>query len=135
MVDTNVWIDLFRGERAAGEGRRAAEVWDGPLAQDWVLCCGVVETELFQGVRDDERPLLEAQLDALAFVETERADFRAAGGVLNGLRRKGVTIATPDALIVALCLRHGLALLERDGHFAEIGGLRLFPWHRQDGDQ
>ena len=128
LVDTNVWIDFFRGERASAEGQQVADVLDTLLVHDRVLTCGIVETELYQGVRDDERVILEAQLDALDFLETTRGDYRAAGNVLKALRKRGITIPTPDALIAALCLHHDLTLLERDGHFAEIEGLKCFPW-------
>ena len=98
------------------------------MVHDGVLTCGIVETELYQGVREDERVILEAQLDALDFLETTRGDYRAAGNVLKALRKRGITIPTPDAVIAALCLHHDLTLLERGGHFAEIEGLKCFPW-------
>ena len=48
--------------------------------------------------------------------------------VLGALRGRGVTIPSPDALIAALCLRHGLTLLENDGHFGHVEGLERLPW-------
>lgn len=128
LVDTNVWIDFFRGERASPEGQHVAEVLDTLLVHDRVLTCGIIETELYQGVRDDERAILEAQLEGLDFLETTRGDYRTAGTILNRLRKRGITIPTPDALIAALCLRDDLVLLERDSHFAEIEGLKRYPW-------
>ena len=132
LVDTNVWIDFFRGERASTEGRQVADVLDTLLVHDEVLTCGIVETELYQGVRDDERVILESQLDALNFLEMNREDYRAAGNVLKALRKRGTTIPTPDALIASLCLRNDLMLLERDGHFAEIEGLKRLPWRNPE---
>ena len=128
LVDTNVWIDFFRGQRATTEGQRVAEVLDSLLVQDRVLTCGIVETELYQGVRDGEREILEAHLDALDYLETVRGDYRTAGNILNDLRKRGKTIPTPDALMAALCVRRNLTLLERDGHFADIEGLERFSW-------
>jgi len=93
-----------------------------------VVLCGVVEMELYQGLRENERSTLEAQFSALAFLETSREDFRRAGHLLGDLRRQGITIPSPDALIAALCLRHDLTLLENDGHFEHISGLKCFPW-------
>ena len=65
--------------------------------KDRVVLCGVVEMELYQGLRENERELLEAQFSALAFFETSREDFRRAGHLLGKLRRQGVTIPSPDA--------------------------------------
>lgn len=64
LVDTNAWIDLAC---ASVEGYRAAYVLNRLLLQYQGLTRGVVETELYQGVRDDEPAILEAHLDALIF--------------------------------------------------------------------
>ena len=128
LADTNVWIAYFRGERAKAQEQPAAEALDRLIGEDRVVLCGVVEMELYQGLRENERELLEAQFSALAFFETSREDFRRAGHLLGNLRRRGVTIPSPDALIASLCLRHDLMLLENDGHFGHIEGLRRVPW-------
>ena len=128
LVDTNVWIAYFRGERAKAQEQPAAEALDRLIGEDRVVLCGVVEMELYQGLRENEQELLEAQFSALAFFETSREDFRRAGHLLGHLRRQGVTIPSPDALIASLCLRHNLMLLENDGHFEHIEGLKRFSW-------
>lgn len=128
LADTNVWIAYFRGERAKAQEQPAAEVLDRLIGEDRVVLCGVVEMELYQGLRENERGTLEAQFTALEFFETSREDFSRAGHLLGDLRRQGVTIPSPDALIAALCLHHNLTLLENDGHFEHISGLERFPW-------
>lgn len=130
LVDTNVWIAYFRGERAPAQVQPAAEVLHGLIVEDRVVLCGVVEMELYNGLRENERDTLETQLSALEFLETSREAFRRAGTVLGGLRRQGVTIPSPDALIAALCLQHGLTLLENDKHFEQVEGLQRFPWRQ-----
>ena len=128
LADTNVWIAYFRGERAKAQEQPAAEALDRLIGEDRVVLSGVIEMELYQGLRENERDLLEAQFSALEFFETSREDFRRAGHLLGDLRRQGVTIPSPDALIAALCLRHDLTLLENDRHFEHISGLERFPW-------
>jgi len=105
-----------------------AEVLDRLIGEDRVVLSGVVEMELYQGLRENERDLLEAQFTALKFFETSREDFRRAGHLLGDLRRQGITIPSPDALIAALCLRHDVTLRENDAHFEHIAGLKRFPW-------
>lgn len=46
VVDTSVWIDFFRNEKG-----RPGDLLDTLLAQDRVLLCGVVEMEIFQGLK------------------------------------------------------------------------------------
>lgn len=128
LADTNVWIAYFRGERAPTRVRPAAEALDALVVADRVVLCGVVEMELYAGLKSGEREELEAQFAALPFVEAAREDFRRAGHLLGLLRGQGVTIPSSDALIAALCLRHGLTLLENDGHFGHVEGLERLPW-------
>ncbi len=128
LADTNVWIVYFRGDRAGAQEQPVAEVLDRLIGEDRVVLCGVVEMELYQGLRENERDTLEAHLSALDFLETQREDFRRAGSVLRTLRRQGVTIPSPDALVAALCLRHELTLLENDRHFEHIEGLERYLW-------
>ena len=128
LADTNVWIAYFRGERATAQERPVAEVLDQLIVADRVVLCGVVEMELYQGLRDNERDTLEAQFTALEYIETTREDFRRAGEVLGSLRRQGITVPSPDALIATLCLRHDLTLLENDAHFERIEGLKRISW-------
>ncbi len=134
LADTNVWIAFFRGERAGEGERKAAEALDRLIAEDRVVLCGVVEMELFSGLREAERTLLESHLSVLPYLDTDREDFRRAGEILGTLRQQGVTIPAPDALIAALCLRHELPLLEFDKHFAHIVGLERIPW-REEGEE
>jgi predicted nucleic acid-binding protein len=128
LADTNVWIAYFRGERATAQERPVAEGLDQLIVADRIVLCGVVEMELYQGLRDNERQTLEAQFTALEYIETTREDFRRAGEVLGSLRQQGITIPSPDALIAALCLRHDLKLLENDAHFERIEGLKRISW-------
>jgi len=63
---------------------------------------------------------------ALPYFETRRSDFIAAGELLGELRAQGVTIPSSDALVAAICLQRGVALLTLDRHFDRVPGLRRF---------
>ena len=129
LADTGVWIAFFRPQKDEVQ-RRLADVLDQLILEDRVVLCGVVELELLQGVRAEERPGLEAALSALEFISTTRADFQRAGELLGTLRRRGMTIPTTDGLIAAQCLQRDLTLLENDKHFAEIE-LRHHAWREE----
>lgn len=101
---------------------------DRLIGEDRVVLGGAVEMELYQGLRENERGTLEARLSALAFLETEREDFRRAGFVLGDLRQRGITVPSSDALVAVLCLRHELTLLEFDQHFEHIEDLKRVSW-------
>jgi len=106
-VDTDVLIDHLRGAaRLRDEGRRMA-------------VSAVTRCELFAG-RDEELGLRRL----LAPMQDLPVD--AAIAELAGRTRRRTGLATPDALIAATALRHGLALLTRNRrHFERVAGLRL----------
>ncbi len=67
LADTNVWVAYFRGKPAKAQEQPVAEVLDRLIGEDRVVLCGVVEMELCQGLRENERGTLEAHLSALDF--------------------------------------------------------------------
>lgn len=112
MVDSSAWIQYFRRGTDA-----VSDAVDGLLEEDCALLCGVVEAEILQGLRPEEREEVADLFTALQYLDTERRDFVRAGERLGALRRTGVTIPLTDAIIGALCSRHGVALLTTDKDF------------------
>lgn len=107
LVDTDVLIDHLRGARRLRAGA-------GSLGISVVSRC-----ELFAG-RDDPgllreflQPMVELPVDS-AIAE------------LAGVTRRVTGIATPDALIAATALTHGIAVMTRHRrHFDRVAGLRV----------
>ncbi len=121
LVDTSVWIDFFRHKR----GRRG-DMLDRLLAEDRVLLCGVVEMEIFQGLREKELGEVRSVFELISYVETTRKDFIAAGELWKNLRKTGTTIPSTDCLIARLCLKHDVRLFSLDAHFDGIEELKRF---------
>ena len=119
LVDTSVWIDFFRNEKGP-----TGDILDALLAEDRVLLCGVVEMEIFQGLRKKELGELQSVFTLIPYIETQREDFILAGTLWQDLRKKGQTIPSTDCLIAALCLRHDLTLFSLDAHFDKLAQLR-----------
>jgi predicted nucleic acid-binding protein len=108
LVDTDVFIDHLRGTRALQPGARR-------LSYSVITRC-----ELFAGTDGDEAAI-SVLLGALREIPVDRAVAERAGR----LRRES-SIRTPDALIAASALEHGLSLMTRNRRdFAGITGLKL----------
>jgi predicted nucleic acid-binding protein len=122
LADTSAWIAALRGA-----DRATKETVDRLLDEDRLVFCGVVEMELLHGIRPAERRRLLPLFAALPYVEADRADWQAAGELLGDLRAKGVTIPATDALVAALCRRHGFRLLSLDRHFDAVPLLHRLP--------
>ena len=115
LVDASVWIDFFAAratpevlelKRLLNEGKR-------------VYTCGVILTEVLQGIRKDEdyRRTL-ARFDDLGYLPMRRQMFLAAADMYRSLRRRGITIRNSvDCMIAAVAIEHDLPLLHNDRDF------------------
>src|SRR4051794_28949307 len=113
LVDTSVWIEVFR---------RPSRFDLGSVAElEEVVTCLPVIQEVLQGFLEEHAfriareamfalPLLENSLSREAFEEAVQL-YRAA-------RRAGVTVrSSVDCLIAACAIRHGVTVLHLDRDF------------------
>jgi predicted nucleic acid-binding protein len=123
LVDTSVWIELFRRPRTP-RLERAIDI------DDVVTCLPVIQ-EVLQGFRDERAFLLAREsMTSLPVVESPLRQAVVDDGVdlYRVARRAGVTIRSGvDCLIAACAIRHGLEVLHCDRDFdglARISPLR-----------
>ncbi len=123
LVDASAWIDYLR----SGEGTLSNQL-ENLLAENRVALCGTAIAEVRQGLRPHEEGDVLDLFETLPYLETTRDDYHAAGTLLAGLRRGGITIPVMDGLMAQLALRYEIALLENDKHFSSVEGLERIPW-------
>ena len=124
LVDTSVWIEVFR--------RPARVTLEQAVDLDDVLTCLPVIQEVLQGFRDESAfqkahramlslPLVESPVGADTFLQAVHL-YRAG-------RRAGLTIRSGvDCLIAACAIRHEVELLHHDRDYdsiAKISALRV----------
>jgi len=106
LFDTDVFVDHIRGAR---------QLPDIDAAYSLITRC-----ELFAG-REQEEDAVHALLTSLREIAIDRTIAERAGQL-----RRGSPLRTPDALIAATAIEHGLALVTRNRRdFADVPGLRL----------
>ncbi len=114
LVDTSVWIGLFRGEVPPPDVER----------MDTLLICPPVLQEVMQGIGSEPAAhRIERDLRALrCLADPVSADLYLEAAALYRLfRRKGATIRSAnDALIAAIALRHRVPVWHRDRDFDQI---------------
>ncbi len=118
LVDTTVWIDFF-----AGRAEPHVAALEGLIEGDQDLClCGVVLTEVLQGVRSDsDYARVKAHLQALLLLPMHKEAFVRAAEIYRLLRTKGITIRKAvDCMIAAVAIEHRLPLLHNDRDFEQI---------------
>jgi len=115
LVDTSVWIDFFRNRETPGVVALEAMIRDG---EDLALC-GVILTEILQGIRDDRAYLLtRTRLEPLVMLPMPEAVFLRAADIYRSLRKRGITVRKPiDCMIAAVAIENGVRLLHNDRDF------------------
>jgi predicted nucleic acid-binding protein len=121
LVDTTVWIDFFRGTNTP----QVEELERMLSANEDVCVCGVVLTEVLQGIRDDkEYENVLNSFNAFILLPMTPPIFVKAAELYRTLRRRGLTIRNAvDCMIAAVALEHDIPLLHNDRDFDAIESL------------
>jgi predicted nucleic acid-binding protein len=96
-----------------------------------VALCGVVRAEILCGARNPaDRSKLLAELAPFQHVPTPETLWDAVGDNLAQLRRNGLTVPFPDAVIATLGMDLNIEVWSRDPHFPAmrriLPALKLF---------
>ena len=121
LVDTSVWIEIFRDK--TGNIVKAFQITIG--AENYAIS-RFQQLELLQGASDQkEWELLENYLSTQYYLEASQNTWPEAARIYFELRRKGVTINSPvDCCIAQIALEYGAFLLHRDKDFEKISRIR-----------
>jgi len=124
LLDTNIIIAIFSEEPAVLQRVAAAEEVFVP-----VIALG----ELYYGARKSARAAANIdRLDEFASATTtmgcDAATAQQYGRIKNDLRAKGRPIPENDIWIAAIAAQHGLTVVSRDDHFADVSGLPIEAW-------
>ncbi|MFQ5724116.1 MAG: type II toxin-antitoxin system VapC family toxin [Terriglobia bacterium] len=124
LLDTNIVIAIFAEESAALDRVAAAEEAFVPA---------VALGELYYGARKSVRAKtniarIEAFAAAAAVLSCDAVTAQQYGRIKNDLRAKGRPIPENDIWIAAVAVQHGLTVVSRDDHFADVTDLAREVW-------
>jgi len=119
LVDTTVWIDFFSSNPAGQHVKALEKLIEG---REDICLCGVILTELLQGIRNDfEFRQTRDLLANLIFLPMHYAEYVRSAEIYRDLRRRGITIRkSVDCMIAAVAIEHDVALLHNDKDFIPI---------------
>jgi predicted nucleic acid-binding protein len=123
LVDTSVWIDLFRGA-VTPQVARLKQL----LGREELLIGDLILAEILQGIADESEAVrIERALEPYEVASLVGASLaRRSAMYYRQLRRKGITVRkTIDCLIATWCVEHHVALLHADRDFAPFIALGL----------
>lgn len=124
LIDSSAWIEFLNGN----ESWAAEQVSNLLGSEDEICTCGLIVTEVLQGLRRDAGVSEVAALFAeLTFLSHDGiAPYLRAAEVYRQLRRRGTTVrSTIDCLIATLAEDHGCVILARDRDLEAILGAGL----------
>jgi predicted nucleic acid-binding protein len=120
FVDTSVWSLALRRNvpTPTNEVRALVRALE---AGEAIHTTGLVLQELLQGFSGPKaRQDIVERFSALPMLMPDRRDHIEAADLRNACRRGGIQIATIDALLAQLCIRHDLTMLTDDTDFRRI---------------
>lgn len=121
LVDTSAWVEVLRRDGDPEVRQRVVEA----TREGRAAICNMVLLELWAGAGGSHERAGIAQMAAV--LECLRIDdevWKSALTLAQTCRAAGVTVPAADLLIAACADHHGVELVERDGHFAQIAGAR-----------
>ena len=129
LVDTSVWSLVLRRDRPP-DLPHIRRLRDALEHAEPMFITGLILQELLQGVEGPKgRAAVLAEFQTLPLLIPDREDHVSAAELRNGARRRGLQLATIDALLAQLAIRHDLMFLTTDQDFSPLANwtsLRLF---------
>ncbi len=118
LIDSTVWINFFADQQTTEVSK-----FESFVNEEEDLCvCGVIMTELLQGISDDQEfQKTKTLLAEMIYLPMSSTTFIQSAEIYRTLRKMGITIRkTIDCLIAALCIEHEVQLLHNDRDFTFI---------------
>jgi predicted nucleic acid-binding protein len=106
LLDTTVLIDHLRGRQPVVEFVTGLAQMGHELG-----VCPIIVAELYSGLSDKHRSIAEKLVDSLEYWEASQKTAKMAGIYRYDFARKGVTLATTDALVAAIAVAQGATLV------------------------
>ena len=117
LVDSSVWIALFRGDDTPHTWYLRDLLQSG---EEEIVIADLILQEVLQGVRTDKQAqaIIAAVDDLPCSVLGNKPLAILAAANYRHLRQKGITVRTTiDCLIATFCIESGFALLHNDRDF------------------
>ena len=117
LIDTSTWLFALKKDFHPVIKQKVEQL----LVQSDVAICGMIALELLGGTTSVKEYLrLKSRLDALYYIESDRALWDLSSKLAFDLKRKGISIPYADILIAASALKERAILVHADSHFDSI---------------
>lgn len=112
LVDSNVIIDALH--------KKISNFTQILFSNDLAIC-GVIKSEILSGSNsEEETEKLSNTLKVFSFIEFSNEDWKKLGLFIGNLRKHGLKVPFPDAMISYLALKTDCEIWSNDKHFVHI---------------
>jgi len=115
LIDTSIWIDFLIDSNSS-----SAKTIESIIESREDICiCGVVLTEILQGIRNDKEYIkTKSTLSKLIFLPMTQETFISSANIFRTCRSHGITVRNSvDCMIAATCIQYDALLLHNDKDF------------------
>lgn len=123
-LDTNIIIDLFKGNREIADKIDQAKNIYLPIPALGELYLGAESSDRKQHHLQQIKTLLRL----VQILNTSEQTAEIYGSIKTHLKRQGKPIPENDIWIAALAKEHNLPVVTRDNHFKHIPELKIIEW-------
>jgi len=122
LLDTSVIIDALNGKQ------NRAQLFKELLQHGHLLaCCPINVTEVYAGLRSHEDSRTRELLESLQYFPITFPVARLAGLLKRDYGRKGIALATTDAIIAAVGIHEQLTLIADNLKHYPMKELSIYP--------
>ncbi|EMF80874.1 PIN domain protein [Leptospira weilii serovar Topaz str. LT2116] len=123
LVDTSVWSEALRRK---GKTLKSEETFLYQIIQNEedIFVTGIILQEILTGIKESKIfSEIEEQFKYFNFISPTEKDHIEAAKLRNSLSKKGIVLATIDALIAQIAISHNLVLATYDNDFLRLSGI------------
>ena len=118
LIDTSVWIDYFVSKPIPHVALLEKLILD----EEDICTCGIVITEILQGIKNDKEFNKTKKLfEYLIYLPMSYETFIQSAQLYRTLRKKGITVKRIlDCLIATIAIENDIFILHNDKDFSLI---------------
>jgi predicted nucleic acid-binding protein len=123
LIDTSVWSEALRRKNKDADSRDTF-LYHIIQNEEDIFVTGIILQEILSGIKDPKVfQRIEQHFHYFNFINPGISDYVEAAKLRNSVSKKGISLATVDALIAQIAISYNLHLITYDNDFVRLKGI------------